>query len=91
MTFLLVYNPLCGFSRVVCRHPSPRAVDESSDCLNRTPVESILGCVFGVLEYGLVELTIPILSPSPVPQLQHLSYRGRGEVVNLEANTNSQR
>ena len=45
-TFLLAYSPLCGLSsesHAVCQHPSPRAVDESSDYLDRTHVESIFG------------------------------------------------
>jgi len=69
MTFLLAYSPLCGLScesHAVCRHPPPQAVDESSDHLDGTRVEGILSGVFGVLERVLVDLTIPILSPSPI-------------------------
>ena len=47
MTFLLACDPL---SHAVCRHPSPQAVDESPDHLDRTRVESILRGVFGVFE-----------------------------------------
>ena len=69
MTFLFAYSLLYGLScesHAVCGHPSPRAVDELSDHLNGTRVESILCGVFGVLEHVLVDLTIPILSPSPI-------------------------
>ena len=69
MTFLFAYGPLCGLSgesHGVRRHPSPRAVDEPSDHLDRTCVESILGGVFGIFEGVFVDLMIPILSPSPI-------------------------
>jgi hypothetical protein len=72
MTFLLAYSPLCSLSReshAVRRHPSPRAVDESPDYLDRTGVEHILSHIFGFFERVLVDLTIPILSPSPILEL----------------------
>ena len=61
MTFLFAYSPLYSLScesHAVCRHPSPQAVDELSDHLNGTHVESILCGIFGILEHVLVDLTI---------------------------------
>ena len=72
MTFLLAHGPLCGLSRkshTICRWPSPWPIDETSDYLDRTCIKSILSGGFGFFERVLVDLTIPILSPTPILQL----------------------
>ena len=69
MAFLLAYGPLCCLSRkshTICRHPPPQSIDKTSNYLDRTCIESILGGIFGIFERVLVDLTIPILGPSPI-------------------------
>ena len=69
MTLLLAYGPLCGLScesHTICRHPSPRAIDETPDYLDGACVESILGSVFSFFKRVLVDLVIAILGPPPI-------------------------